>query len=60
MGWRRRERKPMPGAGKQLRGILKCDELAASWQRNRFVETALPPPARHQANRPAPASVNFT
>ena len=42
-----------------FRGILKGDELAASWQWNQFVETALPS-ARHQANRSAPACVNFT
>ena len=42
-----------------FRGILMGDELSASGQRNRFVETALPS-ARHQANRSAPACVNFT
>ena len=42
-----------------FRGVLQGNDLATVGQRDPVVETALPP-ARHQANRSAPACVNFT
>jgi len=42
-----------------FRGVLQGNDLATVGQRDRVVKRALPP-AHRQANRSAPAGVNFT